>query len=341
LCDPRAITSSSGLQLLFVVSLSNHERAATQRVADTIAKSTGDRTLTDTADILLCTVNEHENRETQAAFGRSAPPAVTKGRYRYWDYGVIGGARVVHAQCEMGDLPGGKVVRAAIDSWNPSLVIAVGIAWGALDTEHAIGDILLASPLVDAAHRAVKPDGIRPRGKQFPQTDSILQITKSCYTDWNNLHGGSAAPLHVGEILSLPTLLDNEDERTRMLKAYPKAIGGEMEGRGIVDAATEQKRDWLLLKAICDWGMKKNVNDAQKEIDQRLAAKNAAAFLRFAVENGLAHLTVQQLASRARSTTSPSSNSVTMTIGTVSGGTVIGNAGRVNIGVHDDGSKKS
>ena len=297
--------------------------------------------MTDTADILLCTVNDHENRETQAVFGRSAPPAVTKGPYRYWDYGVIGGARVVHAQCEMGDLPGGKVVRAAIDAWNPSLVIAVGIAWGALDTKHAIGDLLLASPLIDAAHQAVKPDAIQPRGKQFPQTDSILQITKSCYTDWNNLHGGSAAPLHVGEMLSLPTLLDNEDERTRMLKAYPKAIGGEMEGRGIVDAATEQKRDWLLLKAICDWGMKKNVNDAQKEIDQRLAAKNAAAFLRFAVENGLAHLTVQQLASRARSTTSPSSNSVTMTIGTVSGGTVIGNAGRVNIGVHDDGSKKS
>jgi hypothetical protein len=125
------------------------------------------------------------------------------------------------------------------------------------------------------------------------------------------------------------------------LKAFPNAIGGEMEGRGLADAATEHKCDWLLLKAICDWGMGKNADRAQKEIDQQLAAKHAAEFLRFAVENGLAHLAVQQRASRALSTTSPSSNSVTMAIRKVSGGTVIGNAGTVNIGVFDDGSKKS
>ena len=34
--------------------------------------------------------------------------------------------------------------------------------------------------------------------------------------------------------------------------------------------------DWLVVKAICDWGFKKNISPAQKEEDQRIAALNAA-----------------------------------------------------------------
>lgn len=283
----------------------------------------------DTADIVLFTVNEHETRETQAAFGAN-PQAVTRAPYRYWDYGQIGGARVVHMLCNMADLAAGKSARAAIDAWQPSLLIALGIAWGAPHEERAIGDLLLAEPLVDASYTKISDKhGMQPRGDMWPPPDSLRQIVKSCHRDWQKKSPDERRRLHPGKVLSLPTLLDKMSLRNELLTDYPGTIGGEMEGRGLVDAAVEHKCDWLVLKAICDWGAEKNINDAQKEIDQALAAKQAATFLRFAIEEGVGTLAASWQSRRAR-VAGPSGGKVIMNISNVSG-TVIGSAGTVNI----------
>ena len=242
--------------------------------------------MTSTADIVLFTVSDHETRETQAAFGAN-PPAVTNGPYRYWDYGEIGGARVVHLVCNMADLAAGKSARAAMAAWQPSLLVALGIAWGAPDKDRAIGDLLLAAPLSDAAYAKISDEnGMQPRGDMWPQTDSLQQMVKSCHWDWQAKAPDERRVLRAGRVLSLPTLLDKTALRDELLAAHPGTIGGEMEGRGMVDAAADAKCDWLVLKAVCDWGAEKNVNEAQKNIDQALAAKKSATFLRYAIEQG-------------------------------------------------------
>ncbi len=284
--------------------------------------------MTTTADIVLLTVNKHETREVQSAFGKSNP-AKPNGAYSYWRYGSIGGAQIVHAECSMADLPAGKVARAAMDAWRPMLIVAVGIAWGAKDDKHAIGDILLADPLRDSANHADRNGKIEPRGQPFALPDNLRQIVKTSYLDWPATEVEKRPKLHVGEVLSMPKLLDNSTERARWIAALPEALGGEMEGRGMVDAVVERKCNWLVIKAICDWGKDKNTDELKKEIDQALAAKNAAQFLRFAVEHGLGPWAASLRADMPSHTTGPTQQ-ITINTGQVSG-TVIGSAGVVNI----------
>ena len=250
--------------------------------------------MTNTADIVLFTVNDFETREVWRAFGKSGD-AQPNGLRTYWDYGVIGGARVVHARSNMADLAAGNSARDAMDAWQPKLFIAVGIAWGADRDTQAIGDILVADPLVDAAHRKESEEkGITPRRDPFVQNDALRNIIATCKLDRYGSAHENDGKLRMGRVLSLPTLMDFPAERTRLLSAFPGAIGAEMEGRGMVDAVVERKCDWLLIKAICDWGFDKNAVPGQKDHDQQIAACNAAEFVRYAVEHGLASYALHQ-----------------------------------------------
>jgi nucleoside phosphorylase len=295
--------------------------------------------MTDTADIILFTVNDYETSETRAAFGAS-PTAIPRPPYRYWDYGEIGGARVVHLMCNMADLAAGKSARAALAAWQPSLLVALGIAWGAPDEERAIGDLLLAAPLSDAAYAKISDaKGMQPRGDMWPQSDSLQQMVKSCHWDWKARSPDERRELHAGRVLSLPTLLDKAALRDELLAAHPGSIGGEMEGRGIVDAATEAKCAWIVLKAICDWGAEKNLNPEQKNIDQAFAAKKSATFLRFAIEQGLGGLAVSLRSSNHPASTS-SPNTINIKTGDVSGVVIglVNDYGRRDVGANNGGT---
>ena len=137
-------------------------------------------TMTNTADIVLFTVNGFETQEVSLAFNKSVV-ATPNGPRTYWDYGEISGARVVHAHSNMADLAAGEVARDAMAAWQPSLLIAVGIAWGADRNTQAIGDILVADPLVDADHdKRNAPDGDKTRGDPFVQNDRLRSIIATC-----------------------------------------------------------------------------------------------------------------------------------------------------------------
>ena len=262
-----------------------------------------ERTALEQADIVLLTVNDHETEQVQRAFGQTEP-AVHVRKRAYWDYGHIGGARVVHTMTNMGDVATIAAVQDAVEALRPVLFLAVGIAWGAgLDGQH-IGDLLLANPLRDAAHHKDDVEkGIRPRGRHFELDDSLLQNLKTHHRDWvrqqpeppkpepgdmgDGLWRNPRPQLLNGLVLSLPVLIDNQTTRDRLLTAHPDAIGGEMEGRGLGFAALAEKCDIVLIKAICDWAAAKNADKAQKERDQQLAATRAADFVRYAVERSL------------------------------------------------------
>lgn len=262
------------------------------------------------ADIVLLTVNEHETEQVQRAF-RQTDPAVHVGTRAYWDYGDIGGARVVHAMTNMGDVATIAAVQEAAEALRPVLFLAVGIAWGAGLKDQQIGDLLLANPLRDAAHHKDDAEkGIRPRGQHFELDDSLLQNLKTHHRDWvrqqpeppkpepvemgDGLWRNPRPRLQDGLVLSLPVLIDNQATRDRYLAAHQGVIGGEMEGRGLGFAALAERCDMVLIKAICDWAAAKNANDLQKECDQELAATRAACFVRYAVERGLGPWAVEE-----------------------------------------------
>lgn len=242
----------------------------------------------ESADIVIFTVNEHETRAVNEAFQR-LQPARPIGMRSYWDLGIIGGAKVLHGITQMGDQATSAAARSAIQNLSPKIILCVGIAWGAKPSKWKIGDLLLPTQLHDWAHRKESStDGVIPRGFTIPPRDDLLQLTRTAYADWplTDVHG-RRPEMHDGLLLSNPVLLDDEVERQKALDAHPEAIGGEMEGRGLVWEASQAKVDWLIIKAICDWGARKNDPAANKEASQILAAGNAANFV--------LHLIVHQL----------------------------------------------
>lgn len=242
------------------------------------------------ADIVLLTVNQHEQAQMTAALeqhlGRSLKIVQGASNEVYFDAGEINGQHIMVAKSLIGSTSSGAsfdTVTNILEDLSPQLIIAVGIAWGARNADgQQIGDILLSTRLRDAQHHKTTPDGIIPRGTIESANGTLLKIFLAAA-------GRIGKRVHEGLLISVETLFDDEKQRDKFIAAdQHQAIGGEMEGSGVLMSlrkAKDRRVDWLIVKAICDWGYKKNEDHAKKEKDQLTAAKNAAELCVAAISN--------------------------------------------------------
>jgi len=79
--------------------------------------------------------------------------------------------------------------------------------------------------------------------------------------------------IDFGLFVSSDILANSSEYINRILMEKPEAIGYEMEGAGLIHVCNVIQGKWILVKAICDWGMNKD-NSAQK-----IAAENAFEFI--------------------------------------------------------------
>jgi len=233
------------------------------------------------ADVLLVTVTKTESQAVlktfEGATKQKATPLSRDGRI-YFDFGLVNGARVFLTLSEMG--AGGlgaalQTVTKAVDALEPRAVIMVGIAFGASSEWQAIGDILVSENL-----RCYEPGRAGAefiaRGDRPHASSWLLNLIRSSDLMWDG------AKTHFGAILTGEKVVDNPALRKELLALEPEAIGGEMEGAGLYAACQDKKKDWILVKAICDWA------DGTKEQDrktrQQTAADNAARFVLHALQ---------------------------------------------------------
>ncbi|AMV40496.1 hypothetical protein [Planctomyces sp. SH-PL62] len=239
------------------------------------------------ADVLIVTVNPHEttalSKALSLATGQPHAPK-TIGKRVYNDFGTLNGASIFHLLTEMGSGGRGgsqRSVDMAIDTINPEVVIAVGIAFGVDEKKQKIGDILISSQLWTYELRRVGTEEgkeIVPRGDKPHASTRLINF----FENFNQLKW-EGAKAKAGLILTGDKLIDNIDYRNELLKYEGEAIGGEMEGAGVYIACEENKVDWIVIKAICDWADgKKNLRKNQR---QAKAAANAAAFVAEALKS--------------------------------------------------------
>lgn len=233
------------------------------------------------ADIVLLTVNKHEQMQLSAVLeshlGQELVPIQGASNEVYLDAGEINGQRIMVAKSLIGSTGSGAsfdTVTNILQDLSPKVIIAVGIAWGAKNADgQSIGDILLSTRLRDAQHHKVTAEAIIPRGTIEAASGTLLKtfLRMADLTDKRT---------HEGLLISIETLFDDEQQRDRFIAAdHSQAIGGEMEGSGLLMALRRMpsgRVDWLIVKAICDWGFKKNEDPLKKEQDQVTAARNAA-----------------------------------------------------------------
>lgn len=255
----------------------------------TMAKS---NPLVERCDVLLMTATEIE---TNAVI--DAAKALTKnepqqkfGERTYDVLGVIGGAHVCHVRTVQAgsDTPGGSMMttREAIGDLAPTTIIMVGIAFGVDPEKQPIGHVLISQQLQNYSALRVGTDKetgevtITPRGDKVSASIKPLDRLKSAKRKWESGELTAEACL----LLSGPVLLDNIHFRDALLKEFPEAGGGEMEGNGLYGAAAEKGIPWIIVKAICDYADgNKHENKAAR---QKLAAERAASFVFHAIAQG-------------------------------------------------------
>jgi nucleoside phosphorylase len=234
------------------------------------------------ADILLVTVNEYETQALlqvfQEATGNPVMPILIDERV-YRDLGTVNGMRVFHALSEMGS--GGigatqQTVDKGIRAVTPRAVIGVGIAFGINEKKQAIGDILLSRQLRLYDLQRVGSEIILRGDKPHASTRLINFFEGVAQTSWKG------ARVRSGVILTGDKLVDNLDYRTQLIGFEPEAVGGEMEGAGLYVASQDHKIDWIIIKAICDWGDGQKAKN--KVARQKRAARSAAEFVLHALQ---------------------------------------------------------
>ena len=207
-------------------------------------------------------------------------PINLTGKHKtYFDLGEIGGVRVFVVRSEMAsDTMGGSLVtvKDAIAEVAPSAVIMVGIAFGVNEKKQSIGDILVSKQLQPYELQRVGTtesgeEKITLRGDKAHCSEKLLDRLRTSHLQWNK------SDVEFGLVLSGGKLVDNLDFRNQLLALSEEAIGGEMEGGGLYVACQQNKVDWILVKAICDWADGKK-SEGKKE-KQKLAAINAAEFV--------------------------------------------------------------
>lgn len=235
-------------------------------------------------NLLIVTATKVENDVLHARLkpiaGQDKILYVAKGKQTYY-LGVFGAYNIVHVACgEMGSSGATASIVTTMDAiniWNPTAVLMVGIAFGANKKQH-IGDVLVSEEVVNYEPRRVGKKEEVARGNHGRASTLLVDRFKSV-KEWEHevesthvktsffgliKHDIEArfAKSYFGLILSGEKLVDNTKLKAKMLREEPTAIGGEMEGAGLFAACDQKVNDWILVKAICDYA------DGNKKIDK-------------------------------------------------------------------------
>ncbi|MCB2408842.1 hypothetical protein [Hymenobacter lucidus] len=190
--------------------------------------------------------------------------------------GVFGIYIVCHVESRMGSIGVGASVlttRLAIEHISPEAIIMIGIAFGVDDKKQRIGDVLVSEQII--SYEVKKVGRLKTEYRGSKHMSSVLLINRFAnIKDWKfSIGSRRLSNVIFGDILSGEVLVDNIKYRNNIIRQFPTAIGGEMEGAGLVSSAYSFNKSWILVKGICDFADGDKAKDKVKR--QKLAARAA------------------------------------------------------------------
>ncbi len=201
--------------------------------------------------------------ERQSVLKRLNPPQkrrsvlrVLEGNNTYF-VGRLDTINVVLVMSEMGSVgrDGSTLVTTdLIRHWKLDAVVMVGIAFGKDAKKQMIGGVLISECIVSYEPQRLGAEENQDRGKVTQSSPILLNRFKNVL-GWNFKNPlGMPCSHQIGPVLSGEKLVDDVKAKAELFSRYPRAIGGEMEGAGFAAAAERENCEWIVLKAICDWG---------------------------------------------------------------------------------------
>lgn len=178
--------------------------------------------------------------------------------------GALAGRRVVVAEIGIGKVNAASQAALLIDRHRPELVVFTGVA-GALDATLEIGDVVIATDVVQHDAGVAFPDGFRPYQAGhvpfFNPTDALGHapsgaVLERARTAVRQLDlpapvQGRTPRIAFGRILSGDTYVHDPGTRDR-LAAELGGCAVEMEGGAVAQVAERMGVDHLVVRAVSD-----------------------------------------------------------------------------------------
>lgn len=232
------------------------------------------------ADLLLVTATETEVQaliHQMDAAGHGRGVVRRQGDVTFTDFGMVGSSYVCHVETQMGSLGvGGSAltVSDAIQELTPRAVLMLGICFGVDPVKVPLSSVIIGERVLEYANvrASTAPAGdlvLECRGDRVPADGPLVQLARAVTREF------AGTP---GLMLSGPALVDHQGFKDAIV-AMPEAkgaLGGEMEGEGLVAAAARRRCPWLMVKAVCDFA--DGLKGKDKTERQEAAAMAAARF---------------------------------------------------------------
>jgi nucleoside phosphorylase len=173
---------------------------------------------------------------------------------------------LVFGRDEMGRVPAAVETMRLFQQEKPDFLIVAGIAGGFASEGCGLGDIIVATEVVDLATRKVRQkDSSMPepqfRPTVFPTDERIGRYLRFAFNkrswqqeivdkaDWPR---GRHPEIYYGSISSMDEVVASTAWVDRLLEAFPKLLGIEMEAGGVCAAAAAHNMRAAVIRGISD-----------------------------------------------------------------------------------------
>ena len=165
---------------------------------------------------------------------------------------------------------------------NAQYVIAIGICYGMKEGKTKLGHVIVAKSIIDMSSKRASDHGVIARPKEWESGSTLYGIFNRSSGFELASGEGEFVEVHTGVLTSENTLVASQDYKKKILDQIPQALGGEMEGAGILQAAKGGEYEGIVIKGIADWG------DKEKEPYrkwQKFVAGAAAKYVLYRLES--------------------------------------------------------
>ena len=164
---------------------------------------------------------------------------------------------------------------------NAQYVIAIGICYGMKQDKTNIGDTIVAERIMDTSSKRAAGDKLLARPQEYMCGRKLCNIFSQKQGFKQEKGDGTNVVIHYGMLVSENTLVASQEYKEDISEQISQALGGEMEGAGLMTAAEKRKYEGIVIKAIADWGNK------DKELYrkwQKFAVVGAAKYVLYHLE---------------------------------------------------------
>lgn len=182
--------------------------------------------------------------------------------YTFGKFGAFNAA--VHLLTKQGPPTAQETIMVASDcfEYNLHAIFTVGVACG-IEEKNKFLDVLVSSEVscYDLTRYGTEKGELKTirRGDNLTTSDFFINHFNSqqYWPDKNSVNTkkfNEASVMYLGKFLSGSGLIDNTEQKQKLLKDYPLAIGIEMEGAGLFHDQQAHGRQMMIVKAVSDFG---------------------------------------------------------------------------------------